>query len=97
MLYPGIVAVFLFRIFPARKDVRSLVPDNEQRMLESSFNLEDDSISEQFRRDTICLASESYGMALFDACSSLADVRVAFEGGKLSKTMIHRAVKDLFD
>lgn len=73
----------------------AVVSEEESKEIESVFDLENESLSDQQRKEEISRLVTDVALPILQACSSESGIGETVKSGRLAKAMIHKQVKDL--
>lgn len=73
----------------------SVVAEEEKKDIESVFDLENGSLSDQQRKDEISRLIRDIVLPIFKECSTRNGIAETIKAGRLAKAMVHKQVKDL--
>jgi hypothetical protein len=73
----------------------AIVSDAKRKDIESVFDLENDSLSDQVRRGEVSKFIRSIALPILEGCSSRDGIIETIKSGKFVKAMVHKQVKDL--
>ncbi len=67
----------------------------KEKYVQSVFDLENDSFSDQQRKKEISRLVEDVALPILKGCSSESGIAETVKSGRLAKAMVHKQVKDL--
>lgn len=73
----------------------SLVSEEEGKKIESVFDLENESLTDQQRTEEISTLVRNVALPILQECLSESDIVKTVKSGMLAKAMIHKQVKEL--
>jgi hypothetical protein len=73
----------------------SVFSEEEKKDIESVFDLENGSLSDQQRKDEISRLIRDIVLPIFEECSTRNGIAEIIKAGRLAKAMVHKQVKDL--
>lgn len=75
--------------------IEDVVLDEQEKEIESVFNLENELLSEQQRKEEISRLIRDIALPILQGCSSESGIAETVKSGRLAKAMVHKQVKDL--
>lgn len=73
----------------------ALVPEKEKKQIESIFDLENESLAGQHRKDEISRLVTDLVLPILQDCSSKNGIAETVKSGRLARAMVHKQVKDM--
>jgi hypothetical protein len=73
----------------------AVVSEEESKEIESVFDLENESLSEQQRKKDVSRLVKDVALPILQGCSSESGIIETVKSGRLAKAMVHKQVKDL--
>jgi hypothetical protein len=73
----------------------AVVSEEESKEIESVFNLESESLSEQQRKEEISRLVRDVALPILQGCSTESGIAETVKSGRLSKAMVHKQVKQM--
>ncbi|MBZ2190600.1 DUF4304 domain-containing protein [Alcanivorax sp. JB21] len=73
----------------------AVVSDEERKEIESVFDLENESLSDQKRKEEISRLVKDVALPILQGCSSESSMAETVKSGRLAKAMVHKQVKGL--
>lgn len=73
----------------------SVASDEETKEIESAFDLENESLPDQQRKEKISQLISDIALPILQGCSSERGIAKTVKSGRLAKAMVHKQVKDL--
>lgn len=78
-----------------RSRLTAIISDEENKNIESVFDLENGSLSDEQRKDKISRLIRDIALPFLKECSTRIGIVETLKGGRLAKSMVHKQVKDL--